>query len=554
MVKNGSSKRHPVSAEWRKLLKCLPGYDPFLQADGYYFDAEAAQLRIDFIEACVHHVEGELAGEPLILERWQKSLIANLFGWKSKNTGLRQYREAFVFLPRKNGKTTVAASMVEVLIFLDSEPGAQIYSAAAERKQAALCFGIVKRQIGMEPALAGRCQAFAKTITVEAEGISYEPISAEAHSKHGYNPHAVVSDELHAQPNRELIDVLESGMGARRQPLMIHITTAGYDRNSICYEKYEAACAVRDNKGDPDDPGYDPALLPVIYEAEKDDDWRDEKTWAKANPNLGVSVKLEFLQRECAKALSNPALENRFRRLYLNQWTEQDVRWLPMHHWDECEPLDVLSLAGRECWGGLDLGSTRDTTSFVLVFPDEDGEGYSVLVWCFIPEEGAKQREQRDRVPYRNWVNAGHVLTTPGEACEYAWVRNKIVELAGIYEIQDIGFDAWNATETADELASAEGLVMVKMPQGTRTMHEPSKLLERLVINRQLRHGNNPLLRWMASNVAVRFDVNGNYMPTKAHTERNRIDAIVALIMALGRAMVGVNDRSVYEDRGLLTL
>lgn len=504
---------------------------------------------IDFFERCLQHIKGEKAGQPILLARWQKAILANLFGWINPD-GRRRYRECLIFIPRKNTKSTMAAGIANYLLFCDGEEGAEILCAAAERQQAALVFELARQQVLREPVLAREAKVYSHAICIDHMASSLKAISADAGTKHGFNPHGVIIDELHAQPNRDLVDVLMTGTGARRQPLVIHLTTSDFDRESICNEKHEYACKVRDGIVP------DPSFLPVIYEADRDDDWRSPRTWAKANPALGDAVTVEYLERECRRAQEVPGYENTFKRLHLNIKTEQDVRWLPMDRWDLCvgEPGETTEAAqrGAECFGGLDLANTRDVAALALVFPAPAGR-YAVLPYFWIPEDGAHERERRDRVPYVTWAGQGLVEMTPGNVIDYDRIRARINELGTIFNIREIAVDRWNAQQITTQL-QGDGFQVVAFGQGMASMSGPTKELEKLVVAGKLAHGGHPVLRWMASNVCVRSDEAGNLKPNKERSGE-KIDGIVATIMALGRALVrGEGGASVYEERGLLTL
>jgi len=438
---------------------------------------------------------------------------------------------------------------------LTREPAAQVYCAAADREQARLVFNAAKRMVQAEPALNRRARAYLNAIVVESTGSVLKVVSAEAYSKHGVNAHGIIIDELHAQHDRELVDVLTTSTGARRQPVIIYITTADFDRQSICNEKHDYACKVRDGIID------DPAFLPVIYEASLEEDWTSPEVWSRANPNLGVSINQEYLERECKRARETPTYENTFKRLHLNLRTQQDVRWLPMEKWDACDAAAVpAALEGRRCYAGLDLSSTTDVSALVLVFPNPDDpdkrgnskdstESVAVLPFFWIPEDGAQQRERRDRVPYLTWARKGLIEMTPGNVVDYDQIRKRINELSKRFDIREIAVDRWNATHLITQL-TADGFEMVAFGQGYRDMTAPTKEMEKLVLCRQLRHGGHAVLRWMASNVAVEMDAAGNLKPSKKKSTE-RIDGIVAMIMGLGRLMVAPQFRHVYEERGL---
>jgi len=368
------------------------------------------------------------------------------------------------------------------------------------------------------------------------------------YSKHGYNIHGVIFDELHAQQTRDLWDVLTEGASiARTQPLVFAITTAGYDMNSICWEVASYARKVRDGIIS------DPRFLPVIYSLENDEDWRDEKNWAKVNPALGHIFTIEDLRDIYSRAEHIPARQNTFRRLHLNQWVKQVTRFIPMDFWDACgDPIDRKSLKGKPCYGGLDLSSTMDITAFVKVFPRDDG-GYDVLAKYWIPEDNISERVKRDKVPYDVWVREGYMKATPGNTIDYKWIIKEILKDAEIYNIREIGYDRWGATQVALELES-EGITVVPVGQGFQSLSNPTKDLLRLVMSRKIRHGADPVLRWMADNLAVKIDPAENVKPDKSKST-DRIDGIVALIMALDRAIRHSAEReSIYRERGFIAL
>lgn len=534
-----------------------------------WFDEEAAQLAIDFFQhpedGCLRHVEGGLAGELFKLEPWQQAIIGNLFGWKrydDKGREVRRYREAFIYVPRKNGKTPLVAGICNYVLFCDGEAGAQIYSAAAEREQASLLFRHAKGMVEREPVLSARAKVFGgvghRSIQLRDDDASvYKVLSADADTKHGGNSHLVVIDELHAQPNRELVDVLQTSLASanRKQPMLIHITTADFDRESICNEKHAYACKVRDNGGDPNKPGYDPSFLPVIYEATPDDDWTAEATWEKANPNLGVSVSLDYLRRECKRAIETPSYQNTFKRLHLNIKTTNDAVFLDMNKWDTLPPCSTPEqLEGRQCFGAFDLSTTWDITAFVLLFPPEETDGvWEWLPFLWVPKENAQLRERRDRVPYLSWIEGGYVRATEGNVVDYDVVRRDINELGKKYNITKIARDRWNASQISTQLMG-DGFEVVDFGQGFASMSSPTKELEALVISGRLANPNNPALRWMAGNTAVETDAAGNLKPSKKKSTE-RIDGIVALVMAIG---IGISEplqqRSIYETPGSLAL
>ncbi len=485
-------------------------------------DAKAADIAVRFFEENLTHSKGELGGKPFVLEQWQKDYVSKLFG--TMNGDVRQYRTSLLAIPRKNGKSTLCAGIALKLMF-DGEPGAEIYSCAADRDQARLVFEMAKVCVENSPKLRSRLRVFRNSIVREDTHTTYKALSAEAFTKHGLNAHGIIFDELHAQPDRELWDVMTTSTGARRQPLCVAITTAGFDRKSICWELWRYALAVRDGAI------KDATFLPAIYAAEAADDWTAEDTWRKANPNLGVSVKLDDLRVRCKRAQDMPTEENTFKRLHLNMWTEQDTRFLQMSHWAQGDKPCPVMLDGREAFGGLDLATTYDTTCFCLLFPLDDGTFWAEPHF-WIPEENMRDRVKRDRVPYDVWAKAGKLHLTPGNVTDFDQVRADIVALSKKYNIRQVAIDRWNAHQITTQL-QGEGLNVLGFGQGYGSMSSPTAALEAAVVGGKLLHGGHPVLSWQASNVAVQSDHQGNKKPSKAKSTE-RIDGIVALIMALG--------------------
>jgi phage terminase large subunit-like protein len=514
-----------------------------------WFDERAAQVAVNFFERALMHVKGEWAGRPFILEKWQREdVIRPLFGWKRKD-GTRRYRTAYIEIPRKNGKSSLSAGIALYLLFADGEYGAEIYSAAADKDQASIVFDLAKQMVDNSPVLSDSAQAFKKSILVQETMSVYRVLSADAYTKHGLNAHGVVFDELHAQPNRDLWDVLKTSTGARRQPLMVAITTAGFDRESICWEQHEKARKILSGIIE------DESFFAYIASADEKDDWQDPMIWAKANPGLGVTVKRDYLETECLEAQQSPGYQNTFRRLHLNQWTQQETRWLPMEKWDACNtPVDMTLLKKSVCYGGLDLASTSDIASFVLCFPPEKGEAelYAWLPFFWIPEENMIERERKDRVPYSTWLRQGLIYATDGNVIDYGFIVKKIDELGELYNIKEIAFDRWGAFQVSQQLEGA-GFTMVGFGQGFQSMSSPTKELLRLVQDGKLAHGGNPVLRWMADNLMVSTDPAGNVKPNKQKS-REKIDGIVAGVMALDRATRHESGKSVYENRDLVVL
>jgi phage terminase large subunit-like protein len=509
-------------------------------------DLSAADRAVNFFEEYLKHSKGEWAGDSFKLLPWQRDrIIRPLFG-RIREDGTRQYRRAYIEIPRKNGKSTLAAGIALYLLFADGEEGAEIYSAAADREQAGIVFEQAKSMVEDSPALMKRAKVYRRSIIVPATRGLYRVLSADAFTKHGLNAHGILFDELHTQPNRELYDVLNTSTGSRAQPLMVMLTTAGFDRESVCWEQHEYARQVL-NGTIPDD-----SFFAYIDAAEDGDDWQDEAVWERVNPSYGFTIKRDYLQEQAQQAKHTPAYQNTFRRLHLNQWTSQESRWLDMGEWDACEAgFSHGELEGLRCYGGLDLASKSDIAAFVLVFVI-DGR-YFWLPRFYIPGDNMMDRVRKDRVPYDAWVRDGHMLATPGNVIDFDFIVEDIKRLGQRYNIQEIAFDRWGATLVSQRLTDA-GFLMVEFGQGFASMAGPTRELLRLVMARLLVHDGHPVLRWMADNVVVQQDAAGNMKPSKLKS-RQKIDGIVAGLMALARAMAhqeaGV---SVYQSRGLRVL
>lgn len=512
----------------------------------YYFDYDEADRAVRFIETNLVHIEGKDAGKPFILIPWQRTIIEDLFGWKRKSDKTRRYRVLYFEVPRKNGKSTLGAAIALYLMFADREYGAQIVSAAADREQARIIFDMASKMVKNSSKLSQLAACYRSSVAYYQYGNSYKVLSADAFSKHGKNLHGILFDELHAQPNRELVDVLKTSTGTRLQPLEIYMTTAGYDRTSICWEYHQYAEGVKDGRI------KDDTFYPVIYAADFKDDWRDPKIWAKANPNLGITISYDYLERECKKAQETPAYENTFRRLHLNQWTEQESRMIPMHIWARNHhPFEQAELEGRECYGGLDLASTMDIAAFTLVFPYE--KHLKVLPFFFVPEENMPSRHKKNPMAnYPEWSRRGHLIATEGNVVDYDYIRNFILKLNERFNIKKIAYDRWNATQLTTQL-DGDGLEMEPFGQGYKSMSAPTKELLKRLTSGQLWHTDHPVFNWMAGNVAAETDPEGNIKPSKKRS-KEKIDGIVATVMAIGLMIADAGEaKSVYEERGLIT-
>lgn len=517
----------------------LAGFDPTANAGDCRWNPRAASDALDFKREMLKHVKGPLTGQPFIEEPWQRNLTATLHGWRRPD-GTRRFRHCYCEVPRKNGKTTWLATEVVYALFCDpqSKEGAELYSAACTREQAALVYGQVCSMIRRNPLLSTRAKISnsVRQVTRILNGVvsntAYRALPAKESQAHGFSPTFIAADELHKWPGREFYDALQTGTGARRQPLSIDITTAGFDRESICWLQHEYSQRVAAGLIEDD------AFLPVIYGAPDDADWTQPDTWRDANPNLGVSLSWEYLQRECRRAQETKSYENAFRRLHLNQWTQQVTRYLQMDSWDKARASYTEDeLVGRPCYGGLDLGATQDLTALVLIFRDADGR-MQLLPRFWIPEQCARRIEKSDRVPYHLWARQGHLTITPGSRIDRGWVIHDIREDATKFDVRAIGYDPWQAEEVWRALHE-HGIMTIKVPQNLPTLNAPTKELERALVAGDLLHPGNPCLSWQASNVEVKTDANGNVRPVKPATyqHRLRIDGIVAAIIALSIAM-----------------
>ena len=531
-------------------LRKLKNYTPTrFMVENSHYDKEAADFAVMFIESLCH-TKGTWAGKKFELIDWQERIIRDLFGVLKPN-GYRQFNTAYVEIPKKQGKSELAAAVALLLCCGDGEERAEVYGCAADRQQATIVFDVAADMVRMCPALNKRVKILAsqKRIIYEPTNSFYQVLSAEAYSKHGFNIHGVVFDELHTQPNRKLFDVMTKGSGdARMQPLYFLITTAGTDTNSICFETHQKAKDILDGRK------IDPTFYPVIYGADESDDWTDPAVWRKANPSLDITVGIDKVEAACNSAKQNPGEENSFRQLRLNQWVKQAVRWMPMEKWDDCAfPIDEDELEGRVCYGGLDLSSTTDITAFVLVFPPLDEEDkYIVLPYFWVPEDTLDLRVRRDHVPYEVWEKQGRLETTEGNVIHYGYIEKFIQRLGEKFNIREIAFDRWGAVQMVQNL-EAMGFTVVPFGQGFKDMSPPTKELMKLVLEKRIAHGGHPVLRWMMDNIYIRTDPAGNIKADKEKSTE-KIDGAVATIMALDRAIRCGNDagESVYDTRGLL--
>ena len=511
-------------------------------------DEKKARRVIDFIQ-CLKHTKGEFHGKPFRLLPWQEKIIRDVFGTvREDDPTMRQYTTAYIEIPKKQGKSELGAAIALNMLVNDDEWKAEVYSCASDRQQAAIVFDVAVDMVKQSPALMKRIKIIPsmKRMVYQPTGSIYQVLSSEVATKHGLNVSACIFDELHTQPTRALYDVMTQGSGdARKQPLWFLLTTAGTDRNSICWEVHQKALDILEGRK------IDPRFYPVIFGLPDDADWQDEKNWYKANPSLGHTITIDKVRDAYHKALETPADENMFRQLRLNQWVKQSVRWMPMDKWDECGGVvEPYELEGKACYAGLDT-LDRVLTTLVLVFPPEDGDDvYTVLPFFWLPEDTLSLRVRRDHVMYDVWKKQGFIQTTEGNVVHYGFIEQFICQLGERYNIREIAYDRWNATMMVQALED-DGFTMIPFGQGFKDMSPPTKELMRLVLERHINHGGHPVLRWNMDNAFVRTDPAGNLKIDKEKSTE-KVDGAVALVMALDRAMKNQGGGSVYDERGLL--
>lgn len=502
----------------------------------FWYDEIDAEEAVAFFPRYLRLTDAEWAGRPFALEGWQADdIIRPLFGWKRKD-GTRRYRRVIVWIPRKNGKTELAAGVSLMALMVDGEMGGQVYSIAADKAQARLVFDKATMMVGYSPDLAKHLECYKPSIYCAELQASFKPLSGRPQGKHGLSASGLIGDEVHEWTSGDLYTFVHQSSAARRQPIEFLISTAG-NRTGYGWELWDYCQKVLAGEID------DPDTLIVVYAADPDDDWKDPKTWAKANPNLNISVKLDYLEAECRKAQESPRLENDFKRYHLNIWTEQAVRWLPMDKWGPvtdrwADPEFEEELEGEDCYGGVDLSSTTDLTTYTLWFPPKGKRTkWRKLTRVFVPEDMIQIRVKRDRQPYDQWKKIGALIATPGNVVDYDFVKASILRDAERFRMLALGLDPFLAKQIAVQL-QGEGLNAIFIRQGFLSLSAPSKELERLVLSEMIDHGGHPIARWCASNVAVATDAAGNIKPDKSKSTE-RIDVIAADVNALGMALDG---------------
>lgn len=514
--------------------------------DLYYFDKKTADEAVEFIESYLRHWQGEFAGRLFILQPWQKTFIRNVFGWKKRADGLRRYRSAYVEIPKKNGKSFLVAAVALLLLLWEREPGGEIYSVAGDRKQASIIFEDAKAMIRQDDDLGQFTRIYAKKLIGTASLSTYEPLSSEVVTKHGFNPSAILFDELHIQKARELWDTLRLGIVTRRQPLTISITTAGvYDPELLCWveHEYAKACLLpSDDAGHIDDPTH--FVMIYALDPEAGDNWQNPKHWKRANPNLGVTIKHEALAAIVRSASKKTEEQSKVKQLHFNIWGQTHEGGIDMDLWREKNARDPIIADGAPCYVGVDLSSKLDLTAVVAMFPHDDGT-FSVLPQFWIPEENMEERRRRDVFDYPRYVEAGLINATPGNWVKQELVREYVRELRDRFTIVKLGFDPWSAAVFAPWM-DEDDIEAEEVRQGFRTMSEPSKYLVGLIRDGRVRHGNHPVLTWNAANTVFKRDNTPatNWKPVKDKRGVKRIDGIIGMIEAIyvGEIMVPEDD------------
>jgi phage terminase large subunit-like protein len=548
----------------------------------YFFDAEAADGLCRFFPAMLKHHIGEFAGQPFDLLDYQAKLIVRpLWGWRRVSDGRRRFTKAFIFLPKGNGKSPLGAGLGVFGALCDQEPAAEVYCVAADREQARIVHDNAKIMVEGNDELLEGAEILKDSIYWSASKSVYKVLSSEAATKHGFRPHIVIFDEIHAQKDRALYEALSRSMVKRRQPLMIIFTHAGVDDEGIGYEEYEYARGVL-RGANPDE-----ACLPVIFEADSKDDWADPAVLQRVNPGYGVTIQAAGLARSAAEAKSEPRKLNDHLMFHLNRWVNQAVAWLPIDWWDNCrvDTLDDAHLQTLTCAAGLDLAQKWDLAAFVVVFSEPiraDGEAIEVVArdeadgtvvtksvdlnfrltfvpFFWIPENTMREHEKLDGVPYSRWVELGLVTATEGDVIDYTRIYQDITGkiLARFPRLKSgtIGYDPAFATDIATKLRDLAGLSAVEVRQNYTDLSEPSQVFEALVRGRRAAHDGHRTLRSHIENVAVKRDDAGRIRPVKPKKASKRIDGVVASIMGTKMVMRSIvsGDEAArdFEDRGL---
>ena len=519
----------------------------FGEERGIYFDFKLCDRVVKFLEM-MPHTKGAKASQKefLVLEEWQKyDIIYPLFGfYKKKETidkktnkkiikKVRRYQVAYNEIARKNGKSMLSSGIANYLAFADNEYGAEVYSVATKKEQARIVFD-VSEQMKTNTDLKYLVKTAYTKMHMPATNSTYRPLEAKSDTLDGLNVHGAIIDEYHAHPTSLLYDVITSAKGSRDQPLIFIITTAGFNQHSPCYKERKYAIDILErtvSKKSSD------SYFVFIASLDQDDDPFDEKNWTKANPNLGVSLTLEDFRNMSEEAQNKPSSYNNFLTKKCNIWTNQHSSWISTEKWNDTYQFDINEddFIGRECYAGLDLASTGDVTAFVMIFPREDNN-YDVICRFWIPQDNMIERDKKDRIGYSDWTRQKFIRATQGNVCDYNFLKEDIKKDCEKFNIKQIAYDRWNSTSLVTDLLS-ENIPLVKFGQGYASMSSPTKELEILILQKKLNHGNNPVLKWMCSNIQIQTDPAGNIKLDKEKS-RDKVDGMVALVMALGVCII----------------
>lgn len=511
---------------------------------GWYFDKKAAMRAINFIEK-LKHTKGEWAGQRFRLEPWQQFVLWNIFGWKNAD-GTRRFRYAYIEIARKNGKTALSAGVGLYMLFADGESRPEVYSAATVKDQAKICFSDAVAIVKATD-LKNYLTPYRNSIVYESKGGTFKPLSSDYGTHDGLNPSCGIIDEFHAHKDSGMFDVIKSAFGARRQPLMFIITTAGFNKSGACYAYRENVIKVLRGVNEDD------SLFGIIYTLDSKEEWDDPKMWIKSNPNLGVSLSADYLADQVKDAKNRPEAVRNVMTKNVNLWVDAERTWILDDAWQKCAgTTDPADLKGCACWGGLDLSNVSDITAYVLLFHENDR--FQLLPHFWIPEEKMLEKIRKENINYDRWVADGYVTVTPGNVIDYDFVKADILRIVADYDLRTSAYDRWNSSQTIIDLQN-EGMACNPFGQGYGSMSAPTKEFEKLVLTEKIEHFGNPVLRWMLSSTVVKSDPAGNIKPDKEKSTQ-KIDGIVAAIMALGEWMTAQADdeSNPYEDRGLLTL
>ena len=512
---------------------------------GFYLDIPAGEKPVHFIQK-LKHTKDKWAGQPLLLEPWQMFILFNLYGWKKAN-GKRRFRTAYISVARKNGKTAISAGVALFGLYAEQIARAEVYSVATTRDQAKLCFADATAIVKIT-ALNKRLKCFRDAISYEVTGSTFKPLSADYGIHDGYSPSTVIIDEYHAHRDNGMFDVMVSGQAAREEPINFIITTAGFNKNYPCYAFQNNAKNVINGITEDD------SLFAMIFEMDAEDDWTDPRNWLKANPNLGVSVSVDYLERQVQDARNRPEAVTNVKTKNLNMWVDAEDTWIVDEKWmDSSRTTDDSILEGMPCCGGLDLSSVADITAFVLLFKD-DNERIYLKPYFWIPEESYQEKIRKENVFYAEWVEKGYVRLTPGNVIDYDYIMADITQIAQKYTISSIAYDRWNSSQMVINMQN-EGFNMSPFGQGYGSMSAPTKEFEKMILTKNLEHFGNPVLRWMMTSVALQRDPAGNIKPDKRKSSQ-KIDGVVASIMALGEMMTNMAAQNLnpYNYRGMRTL